>query len=194
MTVAAGPDGGLKSTFGINVQSVHLCDRPPQTTAATCLTRGGGGAHPGAHAGAPHAATPHTTQRVMGCPIRPPKGTKGSAGRRVQSSGTGHGHRCVASTDTRGHTNTYIVRETNAPTPNGPGDGTEHRRARGFTAPAPPNKDRARKAVKTHVYPPSRCLTQDAADKQQTAGDWCSGPAATWVYQVIPLHQRAPSV
>ena len=35
-------------------------------------------------------------------------------------------------------------------------------------------------------------LREAASRKQQTAGDWCSGPAATWVHQVISLHQRAP--
>ena len=62
----------------------------------------------------------------------------------------------------------------------------------------PQNKNRARKAVKKHVYTlsggPYAGSRKQQADKQQTASDWCSGLAATWVYQIISLHQRAPSV
>ena len=37
-----------------------------------------------------------------------------------------------------------------------------------------------------------RTCGKQPAGKQKTTGDRCLGPAATWVHQIISLHQRAP--
>ena len=63
------------------------------------------------------------------------------------------------------------------------------------------NKTGEMKVVKKHVKTmsgrviPALCrskLREATSKRQQIARDWCSGPATTWVYQVVSLHQQAP--
>ena len=110
--------------------------------------------------------------------LQPPKNTQlttGTSNRNPQRYPTRpHTHTC---THTHTHTRTHTLKNNETRT-------GQEKRLRNMCKPCPGG-----------LFQPSAGLTcgkQQADNSKQTTGAWCSGPTATWVYQVISLHQRAP--